>query len=251
MRAVLDGKACWIEGNATPFGMYAKLYRHRDQFVVIDDVDALYADRSGVRLLKCLCQTDPREADLALVREPDLVTLVDARRDRDAHCALAFGAAVAVAGVARRLDDLALAAAPRTGADVDHLAEHRLADRADLAATLYWGQVIGSVPGLAPLPPHVSHAEDGELDLLLGAPDGLLERDAQVVAQVRAGAVVRAAPRPPPAPPPKNASKMSEKPPKPRSHPRRRRRRRRRRRPARTCRSAGGAPDRTGPGTPR
>jgi hypothetical protein len=39
VRAVLNGKACWIEGNATPFGMYAKLYRHRDQFVVIDDVD--------------------------------------------------------------------------------------------------------------------------------------------------------------------------------------------------------------------
>ena len=58
VRAVLDGKACWIEGNATPFGMYVKLYRHRDQFVVIDDVDALYADRSGVRLLKCLCQTE-------------------------------------------------------------------------------------------------------------------------------------------------------------------------------------------------
>jgi hypothetical protein len=38
--------------------MYAKLYRHRDQFVVIDDVDALYADRSGLRLLKCLCQTE-------------------------------------------------------------------------------------------------------------------------------------------------------------------------------------------------
>ena len=58
MRSVLDGKACWIEGNATPFGMYVKLYWHRDQFVVIDDVDALYADRSGVRLLKCLCQTE-------------------------------------------------------------------------------------------------------------------------------------------------------------------------------------------------
>ena len=57
-----DGKACWIEGNATPFGMYAKLYRHRDQFVVIDDVDALYADRSGVRLLKCLCQTEVEKA---------------------------------------------------------------------------------------------------------------------------------------------------------------------------------------------
>ena len=58
VRAALDGKGCWIEGNATPFGMYAKLYKHRDEFVVIDDVDALYADRSGVRLLKCLCQTE-------------------------------------------------------------------------------------------------------------------------------------------------------------------------------------------------
>jgi hypothetical protein len=63
VRAVLGGKpAAWIEGNATPFGMYAKLYRHRDQFVVIDDVDALYADRSGVRLLKCLCQTEAEKA---------------------------------------------------------------------------------------------------------------------------------------------------------------------------------------------
>jgi hypothetical protein len=26
--------------------MYAKVYRHRDQFVVIDDVDALYAEVS-------------------------------------------------------------------------------------------------------------------------------------------------------------------------------------------------------------
>src|SRR5437773_6640167 len=62
VRAVLDGKACWIEGNATPFGMYVRLYRHRDQFVVIDDVDALYADRSGVRLLKCLCQTEEEKS---------------------------------------------------------------------------------------------------------------------------------------------------------------------------------------------
>ncbi len=62
VRAVLNGQACWIEGNATPFGMYVKLYRHRDQFVVIDDVDALYADRSGVRLLKCLCQTEEDKA---------------------------------------------------------------------------------------------------------------------------------------------------------------------------------------------
>src|ERR1700735_3082895 len=58
VRAVLNGNACWIEGNATPFGMYAKLYRHRGQFIVIDDVDGLYAERSGIRLLKCLCQTE-------------------------------------------------------------------------------------------------------------------------------------------------------------------------------------------------
>jgi len=62
VRAALNGKACWIEGNATPFGMYVKLYQHRDQFVVIDDVDALYADRSGVRLLKCLCQTEEEKS---------------------------------------------------------------------------------------------------------------------------------------------------------------------------------------------
>ena len=42
--------------------MYAKLFRHRDEFVVIDDVDALYADRSSVRLLKCLCQTEEEKA---------------------------------------------------------------------------------------------------------------------------------------------------------------------------------------------
>ena len=42
--------------------MYVKLYRHRDEFVVIDDVDALYADRSGVRLLKCLCQTEEEKS---------------------------------------------------------------------------------------------------------------------------------------------------------------------------------------------
>jgi hypothetical protein len=62
VKAALDGKGCWIEGNATPFGMYVKLFRHRNEFVVIDDVDALYADRSGVRLLKCLCQTEEEKA---------------------------------------------------------------------------------------------------------------------------------------------------------------------------------------------
>jgi len=53
--------ACWIDGNATAFGIYCVLYRHLDQCVVIDDVDSLYADRAGVRLLKSLCQTELRK----------------------------------------------------------------------------------------------------------------------------------------------------------------------------------------------
>jgi len=62
VREALGGITCWIEGNATPFGMYVKLYQRRDEFVVIDDVDALYADRSGVRPLKCLCQTEEEKS---------------------------------------------------------------------------------------------------------------------------------------------------------------------------------------------
>ena len=75
-------------------------------------------------------------ADLALVGEADLVALVDAGRDGDPERPLALRPAVALAGLAGRLDDLALAAAARAGGDVDHLAEHRLADAADLAATV-------------------------------------------------------------------------------------------------------------------
>ena len=115
------------------------------------------------------------------------MTLVDARGDRHAEGPLALGAAVALAGMARRLDDLAFAAALRAGTHVDHLAEHRLADAADLAATLALrarhriGPGLGAVAvaGLAGL-------QDPELDLLLGPLDRLLEGDPQVVAEVRA-----------------------------------------------------------------
>lgn len=53
--------ACWIEGHASALGIYLRLWEHRDQPVVIDDVDSLYADRAAVRLLKCLCQTERRK----------------------------------------------------------------------------------------------------------------------------------------------------------------------------------------------
>jgi len=42
--------------------MYEELYRHRGSFVVIDDVDSLYADKAGIRLLKCLCQTEDQKS---------------------------------------------------------------------------------------------------------------------------------------------------------------------------------------------
>ncbi|MHC4176779.1 MAG: hypothetical protein ACYSWU_04690 [Planctomycetota bacterium] len=58
VRAAVGSDACWIDGNATAFGMYMQLWRYRDNLVVIDDVDSLYADRASVRLLKCLCQTE-------------------------------------------------------------------------------------------------------------------------------------------------------------------------------------------------
>ena len=62
VRELLGEDACWNEDNAIPFGMYTKLYRDRDKFVVIDDADSLHADRNGAPLLKCLCQTEPEKA---------------------------------------------------------------------------------------------------------------------------------------------------------------------------------------------
>lgn len=59
VRRIVGEDACWIEGNATAFRMYMTLWEHKDQLVIIDDVDNLYSDRNAIRLLKCLCQTDP------------------------------------------------------------------------------------------------------------------------------------------------------------------------------------------------
>ncbi|QDV81274.1 hypothetical protein [Planctomycetes bacterium TBK1r] len=58
VRKTLGDNVCWIESNATAFGIYCELAAHRDELVVIDDVDSLYSDKQAVRLLKCLCQTD-------------------------------------------------------------------------------------------------------------------------------------------------------------------------------------------------
>ena len=58
-RRALDRKVCWIDGNASALGIYRLAHEHRHQPLVLDDVDGLYRDRQGIRLLKALCQTDP------------------------------------------------------------------------------------------------------------------------------------------------------------------------------------------------
>jgi hypothetical protein len=58
VRQALGSQVCWIGGQATPFGIYLQAYEHRNQPIVLDDVDGLYADRLGIRLLKALGQME-------------------------------------------------------------------------------------------------------------------------------------------------------------------------------------------------
>jgi hypothetical protein len=59
VRRALDRCVGWISGQATPLGIYLEAYAHRHHPLVLDDVDGLYADRGGIRLLKALCQSEP------------------------------------------------------------------------------------------------------------------------------------------------------------------------------------------------
>ena len=58
VREALKGPVCWIGGHATAFGIFLQAFQHRNRPMVLDDVDGLYGDRNGVRLLKALCQTE-------------------------------------------------------------------------------------------------------------------------------------------------------------------------------------------------
>lgn len=62
----------YVEGHMQPFGLYRQLWEYRDQSVVLDDLDRLYADPDCVRLLKPLCNT---------VREKRLHWLTNAIRN--------------------------------------------------------------------------------------------------------------------------------------------------------------------------
>jgi hypothetical protein len=48
----------YVEGHMQPFGLYRDLWEHRDQPVVLEDLDKLHADGNCVRLLKPLCNTE-------------------------------------------------------------------------------------------------------------------------------------------------------------------------------------------------
>jgi hypothetical protein len=58
VRHALGDSACWLAGNLSVFGLYCQLWEHCHWPVVLDDVDGLYAQRDGVRLLKCLTQSE-------------------------------------------------------------------------------------------------------------------------------------------------------------------------------------------------
>lgn len=47
----------FVEGHMQPFGLYRQLWDYRNQPIVLDDLDRLYADPGCVRLLKPLCNT--------------------------------------------------------------------------------------------------------------------------------------------------------------------------------------------------
>jgi len=59
MRHTLGENAVWVQGSASPFGIYSLLHQNRNRPVVIDDVDGLLADRSACRMLKQLCSNEP------------------------------------------------------------------------------------------------------------------------------------------------------------------------------------------------
>jgi hypothetical protein len=58
VRHTLGSQVCWIGGQATPFGIYLQAYEYRHKPIVLDDVDGLYANGAGIRLLKALGQTE-------------------------------------------------------------------------------------------------------------------------------------------------------------------------------------------------
>ena len=128
-------------------------------------------------------------ADLALTREADLRSAVDAGGNVDTHLLFARSVTAAAAGLARSLDNLALAVAARAAGDVDDLAEDRLGGAADLAAAAALGAGLrrgarlgaAAMTGLAGLRPR-----DGQL--AFDTEDRLFESESEVEPKIRPAA---------------------------------------------------------------
>ena len=58
VQSTVGNSAVFLAGNASPFGIFSAAYQHRGQPLILDDIDGIYRDRQGVRLLKALGQSD-------------------------------------------------------------------------------------------------------------------------------------------------------------------------------------------------
>jgi hypothetical protein len=61
-----------LDGNVTAFELYKLLYRHRDELIILDDIDSLYNNQSAVRLLKQACQTTDAKTVSWFSKAPDI-----------------------------------------------------------------------------------------------------------------------------------------------------------------------------------
>ena len=150
------------------------------------------------------------DAGLAVARGAQTGTIRNARRDFEFDAARVFDATFAFAHPTRFFDDLADAAAARTGlrdleksARTDDLAAPAAGGTIDRARTRFSAIAVALCAGV----------ELANFDLLLHAESGFFERDLHVVTQIGAALPAFAIGRAPP-PPPKNVSKIPPAPPR-------------------------------------
>ena len=127
------------------------------------------------------------EAHLAFAADADLRALFDSRRNPHLELALPHLAPAASTLMARLVDDPALAAAAVAGGDVDELAEDASLGATNLAAAVADGALarLGARLGAQAVADGARLAAV-DLDLLLGAEDGLFEGERQAVVEVAA-----------------------------------------------------------------
>jgi uncharacterized membrane protein len=138
----------------------------------------------GTVEVTCGSTAHPR---LALARDTQLLTVIDARRNGEADLAVLALAALAAAVGALLVDGLSRAAAARAGRDIDEAAEHRLLHLADLAPTVAGRARRGRRSGLRAVPvTALARLESRHGDDALAALDRVEEVDLDLHTQIRA-----------------------------------------------------------------